>query len=103
MKIYKKLKVFISGPGSEFNQGFILKKDYDEWLKYNDKLSKTSSVFNISLWNQFCVDYLNVDGYWDLSDVSTFTGLSYDQAFIEIYIDDSLFFSGNILKLKTIF
>lgn len=100
MKIYKKLKVFISGSGSEFNQGYILKKDYEEWVKYNGRLSKTSSEFNISLWNQFCIDYLNVDGYWDVSDVSAFTGLGYDQAFIEIYIDDSLFFSGNILKLK---
>ena len=99
MKIYKKLKVFISGSGSEFNQGYILKKDYEEWVKYNDRLSKTSSEFNISLWNQFCIDYLNVDGYWDVSDISTFTGLGYDQAFIKIYIDDSLFFSGNILKL----
>ena len=36
----------------------------------------------------------------DVSDVSAFTGLGYDQAFIEIYIDDSLFFSQNILKLK---
>ena len=86
MKLLKQLKVYISGPGSEFNQGFISKNDYNKWINNKEKLAQTYSVIQISLWNQFCFDYLEKDGYWDISDVSAFTALQFDQAFIEIYI-----------------
>lgn len=99
MKLLKQLKVYISGPGSEFNQGFISKKDYNEWINNKEKLAQTYSVIQISLWNQFCIDYLEKDGYWDISDVSAFTALQFDQAFIEIYIEDKLFFKGKISDL----
>lgn len=99
MKLLKQLKVYISGPGSEFNQGFISKKDYNEWINNKEKLAQTYSVIQISLWNQFCIDYLKKDGYWDISDVSAFTALQFDQAFIEIYIEDKLFFKGKISDL----
>ena len=99
MKLLKQLKVYISGPGSEFNQGFISKKDYNEWINNKEKLAQTYSVIQISLWNQFCIDYLEKDGYWDISDVSAFTALQFDQAFIEIYIEDKLFFRGKISDL----
>ena len=56
-------------------------------------------MIQISLWNQFCIDYLEKDGYWDISDVSAFTALQFDQAFIEIYIEDKLFFKGKISDL----
>ena len=99
MKLLKQLKIYISGPGSEFNQGFISKKDYNEWINNKEKLAQTYSVIQISLWNQFCIDYLKKDGYWDISDVSAFTALQFDQAFIEIYIEDKLFFKGKISDL----
>ena len=99
MKLLKKLKVNLSGPGSEFNQGFISKNDYNEWIEKKEMLSQTYSVIQISLWNQFCFDYLEKDGYWDISDVSAFTALQFDQAFIEIFIEDKLFFSGKISDL----
>ena len=99
MKLLKQLKVYISGPGSEFNQGFISKNDYNEWINNKEKLAQTYSVIQISLWNQFCFDYLEKDGYWDISDVSAFTALQFDKAFIEIYIEDKLFFSGKISDL----
>jgi len=99
MKLSKQLKIYISGPGSEFNQGFISKNDYNEWIENKEKLSQTYSVIQISLWNQFCVNHLEKDGYWDINDVSAFTALQFDQAFIEIYIEDNLFFSGKISDL----
>ena len=99
MKLLKQLKVNLSGPGSEFNQGLISKKDYNEWINNKEKLAQTYSVIQISLWNQFCIDYLEKDGYWDISDVSAFTALQFDQAFIEIYIEDKLFFKGKISDL----
>jgi hypothetical protein len=85
-----KLEVFLSGFGSEFNQGFISKNDYNEWINNKENLAQTYSVIQISLWNQFCIDYLEKDGYWDISDVSAFTALHFDLAFIEIYIEDKL-------------
>ena len=99
MKLLKQLKVYISGPGSEFNQGFISKNDYNEWIENKEMLSQTYSVIQISLWNQFCVNHLGKDGYWDINDVSAFTALQFDKAFIEIYIEDKLFFSGKISDL----
>ena len=99
MKLLKQLKVYISGPGSEFNQGFISKNDYNEWIENKEMLSQTYSVIQISLWNQFCVNHLGKDGYWDINDVSAFTALRFDKAFIEIYIEDKLFFSGKISDL----
>jgi len=99
MKLLKQLKVYISGPGSEFNQGFISNNDYNEWINNKEKLVQTYSEIQISLWNQFCIDYLEMDGYWDISDVSAFTALQFDQAFIKIYIEDKLFFSGKISDL----
>ena len=95
-KSSNRLRIFISGPGSEFNQGFISKKDYNKWIKNKETLSQNYSVVQISLWNQFCIDYLNGDGYWDVSDVSAFTAINRDHAFIEIYVNDKLFFSGNV-------
>jgi hypothetical protein len=95
-KSSNRLKIFISGSGSEFNQVFISKKDDNKWIKNKETLSQNYSVVQISLWNQFCIDYLNGDGYWDVSDVSAFTAINRDHAFIEIYVNDKLFFSGNI-------
>ena len=57
-----------SGFGSEFNQGFISKENYKSWLKLKDNI----------LWNQFCENILEKDGYWEISDVSSFTGLNID-------------------------
>jgi len=95
----RKLEVFLSGFGSEFNQGFISKNDYNEWINNKEKLAQTYSVIQISLWNQFCIDFLEKDGYWDISDISAFTALDKYQAFIEIYTNDKLFFSGKISDL----
>jgi len=48
-KLSNRLKIFVSGSGSEFNQGFISKKDYDKWIKNKERLSQKYSVVQISL------------------------------------------------------
>lgn len=99
MKLSKQLKVCITGSGSEFNQGFISKNDYDKWIENKENLSETYSKIQISLWNQFCINHLGKDGYWEISEISAFTAVDYDHAFIEIYLENKLFFSGKIADL----
>lgn len=96
---FVELDVYISGSGTEFNQGFISKKEYNKWNEAKKDLSQKHSMIQIGLWNEFCVDFLEKDGYWDISEVASFTGLSYDHASVEIYIDKKLFFSGSIVDL----
>ena len=47
------IEVNLSGLGSEFNQGFISKEEYNNWLELKDNI----------FWNQFCEDNLEKDGY----------------------------------------
>ena len=79
------LVVSFSGFGSEFNQGFISKENYKSWLKLKDNI----------LWNQFCENILEKDGYWEISDVSSFTALNIDFLKIEIKTNSKTYFTGN--------
>lgn len=65
------LDVYISGLGTEFNQGFITKKEYNKWFEAKKDLSQRYPMIQIGLWNEFCVDFLEKDGYWDISDVAS--------------------------------
>ena len=70
------IEVNLSWEGSEFNQGLISKEEYNNWLELKDNI----------FWNQFCEDNLEKDGYWDISDVSSFTAINRDLLKIEIKI-----------------
>ena len=84
------ITIQLTGNGSEFNQGFITKDDYNKWLKHK----KTNQN-----WNEFCTKELSKDGYWDVSEISSFTGFNKDLISINIFINDQEFFSGNYNSL----
>jgi len=83
------IEVNLSGLGSEFNQGFISKEEYKNWLKLKNTLS----------WNIFCIENLEKDGYWEISDVSSFTAINIDLLKIEIKINTKPFFNGSFDEL----
>ena len=83
------IEVNLSGLGSEFNQGFISKEEYKTWLKLKNTLS----------WNIFCIENLEKDGYWEISDVSSFTAINIDLLKIEIKINTKPFFNGSFDEL----
>ena len=84
------ITIQITGNGSEFNQGFITKDDYNKWLKHKETDQN---------WNEFCTKELSKDGYWDVSEISSFTGFNKDLISINIFINDQEFFSGNYNSL----
>ena len=84
------VEVNFSGMGSEFNQGLISKEEYNNWLELKDNI----------FWNQFCEDNLEKDGYWDISDVSSFTAINRDFLKIEIKINNKSFFDRAFGFLK---
>jgi hypothetical protein len=79
------IEINFSGTGSEFNQGFISKEVYNNWLKLKDTVS----------WNKFCVENLEKDGYWEISDVSSFTAINIDFLKIEIKVENEIYFVGD--------
>lgn len=83
------IEVNLSAMGSEFNQGLISKEEYNNWLKLKDNI----------FWNQFCEDNLEKDGYYEISDVSSFTAINIDFLKIEIKINNKSFFSGGFDEL----
>ena len=76
------IEINFSGTGSEFNQGFISKEEYNNWLELK----------NTVLWNKFCVENLEKDGYWEISDVSSFTAINIDFLKIEIKVENKIYF-----------
>jgi len=79
------VEINFSGTGSEFNQGFISKEEYKNWLKLKNTLS----------WNIFCIENLEKDGYWEISDVSSFTAINIDFLKIEIKVENKIYFIGD--------
>ena len=79
------VEINFSGMGSEFNQGFISKEEYKNWLKLKNTLS----------WNIFCIENLEKDGYWEISDVSSFTAINIDFLKIEIKVENKIYFIGD--------
>ena len=84
------ITIHITGNGSEFNQGLITKDDYNKWLKHKEINQN---------WNDFVMKELKKDGYWDVSEISSFTGFNKDLISINIFINDQEFFSGNYNSL----
>ena len=79
----KRLTVFIEGIGSEFVQGTIKKEEFDAF--------KSSGLS----WQDYCIQELGLDGYWDVSNISALTGITNDNAKISIMIDDKEIWSGD--------
>ena len=86
----KKIKVILSGGGSEFNQGFISKIDYNRWLDLKQEIN----------WEEFCRDHLELDGYWEVSDVASFTAINKDLVNIQILVNDINFYNGSYWDLR---
>ena len=81
----KTIKIVFEGSGSEFNQGFITNDHYQKWLNYKE---------DPAAWDEFCRQELGKDGYFDISEVSSFTGFDKYQLNIKIYFNSKLQFSG---------
>ena len=79
----KRLTVFIEGAGSEFVQGIIKKEELDAF--------KSSGLS----WQDYCVQELGLDGYWDVNNISHLTGITIDNAQLSIMIDDKEIWSGD--------
>ena len=88
-KNLKSARVLLSGSGSEFNQGFISKEDYSNWVELDEAVS----------WGQYCKERLEKDGYWEISDVSSFTAINRDSLIIEIKVKNKVFFKGTFDEL----
>lgn len=84
------ITIQITGNGSEFNQGFISKDDYKRWLGY--KATNQN-------WNDFVMSELEKDGYWSISEISSFTGFDKDLFKIKIIVNDKVIFSGDYNNL----
>ena len=79
----KKLTVFIEGVGSEFLQATITKEDLDNF--------KSSGLS----WHEYCKTELELDGYWDVNNISHLTGITMDNAQLSIMIDEKEIWSGD--------
>ena len=79
----KKLTVFIEGIGSEFVQGTIKKEELDTF--------KSSGLS----WQDYCIQELGLDGYWDVNNIAHLTGITIDNAQLGIMIDDKEIWSGD--------
>tara|TARA_B110000003_G_scaffold270375_2_gene302731 strand:- start:25 stop:690 length:666 start_codon:yes stop_codon:yes gene_type:complete len=79
----KRLTVFIEGTGSEFIQGTITKEDLDNF--------KSSGLS----WHEYCRIELELDGYWDVNNISHLTGITMDNAQLSIMIDEKEIWSGD--------
>ena len=79
----KRLTVFIEGAGSEFVQGIIKKEELDAF--------KSSGLS----WQDYCVQELGLDGYWDVNNISHLTGITVDNAQLSMMIDDKEIWSGD--------
>lgn len=80
------VKITLSGIGSEFIQGFISKEQariFQE--KYENSASK---------WDQFCVEELDLQGYFELPSISHATGILKDKLDLKIEFGDKVIFQG---------
>ena len=83
----KQLIITLQGIGSEFIQGFISKEQariFQE--KYGNSTSK---------WDQFCVEELDLLGYFELPSISHATGILKDKLDLKIEFGEKVIFEGS--------
>lgn len=84
-----KLEITISGYGGEFNQGHITREDYEKWKE----------ISNNSSWDEFCYNELELDGYWEVNNISSFTGINLDYLNVKIVCNGNVFFEDTYKSL----
>lgn len=95
----KTIKIKCEGPGSEFCQGFISKENYKAWLDFNNPYGFSM----ISPWDDFCREELELDGYWEVNNVSHFTAIHLDHCNIEMLLEDKVVFKGSYDSFRELF
>jgi hypothetical protein len=81
------VKITLSGTGSEFIQGFISK---EQARIFQEKYGN-----NASRWDQFCVEELDLQGYFELPSISHATGILKDKLDLKIEFGEKVIFEGN--------
>lgn len=80
------VKITLSGIGSEFIQGFISKEQASIFQeKYGNSASR---------WDQFCVEVLDLQGYFELPSISHATGILKDKLDLKIEFGENVIFEG---------
>ena len=83
----KQLIITLQGIGSEFIQGVISKEQASIFReKYGNSASK---------WDQFCVEVLDLQGYFELPSLSHATGILKDQLDLKIEFGEKVIFEGS--------
>jgi hypothetical protein len=83
----KQLIITLKGIGSEFIQGFISK---EQAKIYKEEYG--GSAWN---WDQFCVEVLELQGYFELPSVSHATGILKDELFLKIEFGGKVIFESS--------
>lgn len=81
------VKITLSGTGSEFIQGFISK---EQARIFQEKYGNSASN-----WDQFCVEELDLQGYFELPSISHATGILKDKLDLKIEFGEKVIFEGN--------
>lgn len=81
------VKITLSGTGSEFIQGFISK---EQARIFQEKYGNSASN-----WDQFCVEELDLQGYFELPSISHATGILKDKLDLKIEFGENVIFEGN--------
>ena len=81
------LKITLSGIGSEFIQGFISK---EQARIFREKYGNSDSK-----WDQFCVEVLDLQGYFELPSISHATGILKDKLDLKIEFGEKVIFEGS--------
>lgn len=83
----KQLIITLQGIGSEFIQGFISK---EQARIFREKYGNSASR-----WDQFCVEVLDLQGYFELPSFSHATGILKDKLDLKIEFGEKVIFEGS--------
>lgn len=83
----KQLIITLQGIGSEFIQGFISK---EQARIFREKYGNSASR-----WDQFCVEVLDLQGYFELPSISHATGILKDKLDLKIEFGEKVIFEGS--------
>ncbi len=81
------VKITLSGIGSEFIQGFISK---EQARVFQERYGNSASR-----WDQFCVEELDLQGYFELPSISHATGILKDKLDLKIEFGENMIFEGS--------
>lgn len=81
------VKITLSGIGSEFIQGFISK---EQARIFREKYGNSASR-----WDQFCVEVLDLQGYFELPSISHAAGILKDMLDLKIEFGEKVIFEGS--------